>query len=164
MDGRYFVGATRRGMKTIFQFSRLTVTAREKLALLEGERIRVTALIERHANGIASTYLIRNVRDVASGSLLTGHLWLQYGAWASGFRPLDEIEFTARVIPYAKGWLGDCDRMPETASSPRKLDEVSDAKIVVFGPQPRLMPDGSVRPDSTDAVAMASTFKASHSA
>ena len=98
---------------------------------------------------------MRNVRDAASGLLLTDHVWLGYGDWASGFRPLDQIEFTARVVPYLKGWLGDCDRMPETASSPSidwKLDEVSEATIIVFGPQLRMMPDGWVRPNSTDAI------------
>ncbi len=130
------------------------MTSREKLTSLEGQRITVTALIERHAR-TTPTYLLRNVRDAASGSLLTDHLWIEVGQWAYGFRPLDEIQFSARVVPYQKGWRGDPFRAPEDApwqSIDWTLAEISDAKIIVFGPQLRMMRDESVRPGPTDKI------------
>jgi hypothetical protein len=131
------------------------MTSREKLKPLEGQRITVTALIERHAHTTPDAYLLCDVRDAASGSLLTDHLWIGIGKWADGFRPQDQIEFSARVIPYRKGWRGDPFRAPEDAPLPSidwALAEVSEARIIVFGPQVRMMPDGSVRPGPTDKI------------
>lgn len=129
------------------------MTSREKLAALEGRRITVTALIERHGR-TTETYLLRHVRDAASGEVLAGHLWIKLGKWANGFRPLDHIEFSARAMPYVKGWMGDFSRAPEGAPMPSLewgLGCVRDARIITFGPQARMMPDGSVRPLPTDA-------------
>ena len=132
------------------------MSSRKQLGALDGQRIAVTAIIDRYGQGpTSSQYLLLEVRDAATGSLLTDHLWMDVGRWADGFRPKDQIQFTACVAPYVKGWMGDSSRRPEFAPPPSidwTLTDVSDAQIVAFGPQQRMMPDGSIRPQPTDKV------------
>jgi hypothetical protein len=98
------------------------------------------------------------VVDGASGEPLTDHLWITIGAWAFGFRPGDQVEFTAEVVPYVKGWLGD-------SLSPKALDRpspavdwgldsstVKEARVIAFGPEVRMMADGSIRGGSHEEL------------
>jgi len=125
---------------------------RKPLKARAGQSIRVTALIERYGGSAhGSTYLLQEVRDAATGEMLTDHLWVPVEKWAQGFRPGDLIEFTADVSQYLKGWLGNLEKhgsadlpFPENDWT---LSEIRHAEVVEFGPVKRLMPDGLIRGD-----------------
>ena len=87
------------------------MNARKALRARNGERFRVTAIIERfgHKNGWAGavrTVLLRDLRDAATGAELTDHLWFTAGVWTRDLREGDRIAFTARATKYAKGYFG----------------------------------------------------------
>ena len=83
---------------------------REKLRLLNGQRIRVTARIERFGEKPAfrgppiKTILLRRV--VYGEQEVTDHLWMTAGKWSEGLQPGHIVAFNARVTIYAKGYKG----------------------------------------------------------
>lgn len=116
--------------------------SRSLLKVREGSQVRVRALIERYGRR-TSTYLLADVRDAHDGRILTDHLWIEIGRWASGFRLGDQIEFAAVVRPYVKGRLGELRwGMGELDWG---LSDVSDAKVTRFGPIARMMDDGTIQ-------------------
>lgn len=122
--------------------------ARNILKEREGECLMVHATIARYGRN-SSTYLLADIRDAHTGNLITDHLWIEIGVWASGFREGDRIRFRAEVSPYVKGFAGDPshargDNIGETIDW--TLNSPRDAEIVEFGPVTRMMPDGSIRP------------------
>jgi hypothetical protein len=126
--------------------------SRNALGKREGQFVRVTAFIERYGTSpTGSTYLLTQVRDAETREMLSDHLWLPGGELGrlDSFRPGDTIRFTARVERYAKGSLGDplSHRVVERPGPSLDLSLVdqTDAEIIEFGPEARMMADGSVK-------------------
>ncbi len=64
-------------------------------------------------------------------------------------RPGDRIEFSAEVMPYIKGYLGDNLRVAMEAPSPSidwQVGDVEEARIIQYGPVARMLADGSIWP------------------
>jgi len=114
---------------------------RDGLVPHEGQRIRVRAKIERYGSSPeGSRYLLVNVCDVASGALLTDHLWMPIGNWAWSMRAGDVIAFDATVAAYVKGYQGR--RWDAQIESPLRVDlhlaNPSNGEILEQGPIPRM--------------------------
>lgn len=85
---------------------------RKNLRARDGQRFRVTAIVER--SGLKrgwqgreqQTLMLRNLVDANTGELLDDHLWFTAGKWSEGLQAGDMIEFDARVGPYEKGYFG----------------------------------------------------------
>jgi len=86
---------------------------REQLAKINGVRRRFQGEFVRFGEKSGyhhplATILLKNIIDLASGRLMTDHLWFNDG---KGFERLslkegDIIRFDARVTSYLKGYLG----------------------------------------------------------
>lgn len=123
---------------------------RQLLKARVGQTVRVTAYIERYGSApYGSAYLLKEVRDAATSTMLTDHVWVPVDEWANGFRVGDSITFTADVRQYVKGYLGDLSRFESPDLPFPQVDwtlfDIRDAEIVEFGPVTRMMPDGSIR-------------------
>jgi hypothetical protein len=84
---------------------------RKELKNLSGQRMRFCATVERlgHKNGYKGpvpTILLKDVRRVDTGEVVTDHLWFTVGKTLSVLSPGDEVEFDARVASYEKGYKG----------------------------------------------------------
>ena len=95
----------RRAVQGLVMPSRL----RKTLGARNGERFRVTAVVERfgHKNGWVGdvrTVLLKDLRDANTDTELADHLWFTAGA--KDLQEGDRIAFTARVTPYQKGYFG----------------------------------------------------------
>ncbi len=78
---------------------------------LRGERIEVEAIYEADSLGCKNgrtfqTVLVTEVRDTESSELLADHLWFRKGKELSKASLGDSIRFSARPIPYRKGYHG----------------------------------------------------------
>lgn len=86
---------------------------REKLQTLYGQRRKFTATVSRfgtktgYDERLERTILLVNVKDAASGQLVTGHVWLTVRKQFSrqNLQIGDSVEFCARVDSYVKGYL-----------------------------------------------------------
>ena len=96
--------------------------AREKLAAIDGQRMRFTATVERFGTKRAfrgpdlATILLRDVRRADSNQIVTDHLWFTQGRWSAALRAGQRFAFDARVDTYIKGYRGYrdiYDRPPE---------------------------------------------------
>ena len=82
------------------------------LAAHNGERFRVTAIVERfgHKNGCKGaalrTVLLKDVRNTNTGAGLADDLWFTVGVWARELSEGDRIAFTARTSNYELGYRG----------------------------------------------------------
>lgn len=86
---------------------------REDLAKLCGVRRRFEGVFERFGKKtgykeILTTILLRDVKDVSSGKIVTDHLWFTMGKRFEALRLVkgDVVRFTARVTEYEKGYKG----------------------------------------------------------
>lgn len=86
---------------------------REELAKLHGLRRRFQGVFERFGTrsgykGILTTILLRDIMDVASGKVLTEHVWLTMGKRFEklNLKEGDVVRFDARVTDYLKGYKG----------------------------------------------------------
>ena len=82
-----------------------------KRKALRGERIEVEAIYEADSSGCKNgrtfqTVLVTEVRDTESNELLADHLWFRKGKELSKASLGDHIRFSARPIPYRKGYHG----------------------------------------------------------
>lgn len=103
---------------------------RRALKPLNGERLRFRATIERFGTKSAyrgwpiKTMLLKDVRVVRTGLIVTDHLWFRVGTvaepakWALGLEEGMLIEFDARVDEY---WSGYCGRR-EDVYAPEGVD------------------------------------------
>lgn len=88
------------------------MSQRKELQKREGARFRCRATVERFGTKASfrgppvPTILLRNIADVASGTLLSDHLWFTCGKWSAGLAVGDIVEFDARVGDYIKGYQG----------------------------------------------------------
>ena len=86
---------------------------RSKLAATEGERKTFTARVERfgkkpgYTGYSEETILLREVKDDATGEVVTDHLWFTYskGFEVARVKEGSRIRFDARVKSYAKGYV-----------------------------------------------------------
>lgn len=96
---------------------------REELKKLYGRRLRFEALVERFGSKSSfrgppvETVLLRDVRRIDTGELVTDHLWWARGKWAEALEPGQVIEFDARVDSYLKGYFG---RREEVYAPPQR--------------------------------------------
>lgn len=130
---------------------------REQLRVRDGQTVRVTAEVVRYGSAERGnyrfeshgeiTYLLSDICDAATGEQLADHLWMPVGKWADGCRPGDTIAFTATVEPYEKRHPYDRDDLPHLARSvvDWTLVDPSNLEFVIFGPERRMLADGSVR-------------------
>jgi hypothetical protein len=88
---------------------------RKKLASINGERKAFEGIFVRYGKKPAwnsptplRTLLLKDIREVASGELITDHLWFNLTKGFEAIEPLsggDRIQFEARVKPYEKGYV-----------------------------------------------------------
>jgi hypothetical protein len=98
---------------------------RDQLALIDGERLRFKATVERFGTkpsfrgGPKPTMLVRDVKLLTTEQLVTDHLWFTVGKTIDQLYlcPGDQIEFDARVGKYLKGYVSWRDGIDE-----RELD------------------------------------------
>jgi hypothetical protein len=120
---------------------------REVLGQREGKRGRFTATVKRFGSKPAYkgppivTLLLVDVRDEA-GTQVTDHLWFTVRKQLKELdaQPGDQIEFTARVTPYVKGYRGrreDFDLPPVSMdyrlSHPTQFKKVGSMPVDVVG-------------------------------
>jgi len=86
---------------------------REELAKLHGKRRRFQGVFVRFGQKSGykyplTTILLKDVVDVASGKLVTDHLWFTMGKQfeALELKEGDVVHFNARVTEYEKGYRG----------------------------------------------------------
>jgi len=86
---------------------------REELAKLHGKRRRFQGIFVRFGQKAGykyplTTILLKDVVDIASGKLVTDHLWFTMGKQfeALDLKEGDVVRFNARVIEYEKGYRG----------------------------------------------------------
>jgi hypothetical protein len=86
---------------------------REELAKIAGQRRRFEAVFERFGKKTGykcelTTILLKDVRDLASGRIVTDHLWFTDGKrfQTLQLQPGDHVRFEARVTEYLKGYRG----------------------------------------------------------
>jgi hypothetical protein len=73
-----------------------------------GERFRLTARVEVITQRIGVVLiLLADIRDAATGQILSDRLWFRAGAWSRTLQQGDHIAFTARVSEYLR-WNRDC--------------------------------------------------------
>lgn len=81
---------------------------RKELQKRDGERFRCRATVGRWGSKPSfrgpptRTILLLKVTDVATGKILTDHLWFTAGQWSYKLAIGDIFEFDARVAPYVK--------------------------------------------------------------
>lgn len=51
--------------------------------------------------------LMIDIKFYRTGKLATDHLWIKTGKWSKHLKPGDIISFEAKVIKYAKGYIGE---------------------------------------------------------
>lgn len=97
---------------------------REKLKIIDGERMTFTGKIERYGGkgGGKFTILIVDVRHL-TGQLITDHLWfnLTKGFKAQRLDPGEFVQFDARVKAYRKGYQGTRKQIDRPVSDDYKL-------------------------------------------
>jgi hypothetical protein len=89
--------------------------ARKKLAKISGTRKAFQGIFVRYGKKPAwnspqplKTLLLKDIRDVATGELVTDHLWFNLTKGFEAIQPLSGgtvIQFDARVKPYEKGFV-----------------------------------------------------------
>lgn len=87
---------------------------RKQLGKLDGQRIKLTAVIDRFGtkrnyHGFPeNTVCFKNVQDL-DGNLLTDHIWFTVGKRIANLilREGERIMFEARVSGYVKGYYND---------------------------------------------------------
>ena len=77
---------------------------RRALVNLRGQRLRFRATATRWGTTFLKepTILLEGVRNEATGDVVTGHVWMKEGPWASQVGLGHEIAFEATVRPYHK--------------------------------------------------------------
>lgn len=113
---------------------------RAELAKLYGKRRRFHGIFVRFGKKAAykgrplTTILLKDITDVASKEIVTGHLWFTVGKRfdALDLEEGDVVRFDARVTSYEKGYMGhrefDDIVVPETdyrLSFPSKVEKCS---------------------------------------
>ncbi len=97
---------------------------REKLKVIDGERMTFTGKIERYGGkgGGRYTILIIDVRHT-NGTLITDHLWFNLTKGFKSLRldPGEYVQFDARVKPYRKGYQGTRKKIDRPVSDDYKL-------------------------------------------
>ena len=72
------------------------------------ERFRIQAKVERFSSRFGwkgakePTVLLKDITDLATGEVLTDHMWFRTGRWSASFRVGDIVSFDARVARYTK--------------------------------------------------------------
>ena len=85
---------------------------RKKLELLNGIRLRFTAIVERFGEKSAfrgapiPTILLKNIKRTDTGEVVTDHLWFTKGKSWNEASIGCAVEFDARVSMYEKGYKG----------------------------------------------------------
>jgi hypothetical protein len=84
---------------------------RKELKKRDGQRFSVTATVSRFGSrngwtGLEPTILLTDVRDAATGQLLTDHLWFVRGKFWSSVCEGTKVAFDARATPYEAGYRG----------------------------------------------------------
>jgi len=100
---------------------------RTELQGLEGQRRWFKAIFRKygtmHAHGIVGkTILLSSVKDL-QGRILADHIWINYTAgfdFAGNFELGDIVQFTAKVIPYVKGYAGE--KIDDRLARPQSID------------------------------------------
>lgn len=111
---------------------------RKKLADKEGARKVFTAIFSRlgkkagYTGYSVETILLRKVTDVATGELVTDHLWFTFtkGFQLFGLKEGDVLEFEARVKSYTKGYVNkrlaiDKEKRDYKLSNPTKIKRLT---------------------------------------
>jgi hypothetical protein len=81
--------------------------ARFELAQRDGQRFRCRAMVGRFGRKPGKlTIMFRDVTEVATGYVMTDHLWFTCGKWSDGLTVGDLVEFDARAADYIKGYQG----------------------------------------------------------
>lgn len=86
--------------------------ARKHLRQLNGERMRFEATISRFGHKSAfrgppiPTILLTNVKNAATGEVLTDHVWVTHGKTWGNCQEGQQVAFDARVTSYIKGYKG----------------------------------------------------------
>lgn len=108
---------------------------REKLEVIDGQRMTFTGLLKRYGGkgGGKYTILMTDVRHL-DGRLATDHVWFNL---TKGFKELrldpgERVRFDARVKPYTKGYKGTRKAIDKPIkddyklSHPTKISRVTD--------------------------------------
>ncbi len=84
------------------------VEERLELKARGGQRFRCRAIVARFGSkrGHVPTLLLKDITDIATGTLLADHLWFTAGRWSAILRPGDLFDFDARATRYVKGYQG----------------------------------------------------------
>ena len=110
---------------------------RNELKLLDGERNVFTGEFVRFGTkqgymGIEKTILLKNIKN-SLGEVVTDHLWFNF---TKGFSNIEsqlvegvEVEFTARVKQYTKGYKGYRDDVYKPIEVDYKLSHPTKIKI-----------------------------------
>jgi len=87
---------------------------REKLAVFNGQRRKFRAIFSKYGEKnyrghIKITLLLLDVTDVLTHKVVTDHLWFTMGKKFGllSLKEGEEVEFTARVSTYEKGYIRD---------------------------------------------------------
>lgn len=98
---------------------------RNKLKILNGQRLRFSATVERFGEkpalkgGQADTVLLNELRLLGSDEPLTDHLWMNKCKSFESCSPGSKVEFDARVTVYEKGYKG---RRDDVYDAPIEID------------------------------------------
>lgn len=111
---------------------------RKKLGKLEEERDRFEGIFVRYGRKAGfkgrtqETILLRSIRQLSDGVLVTDHLWLNMTKEFAifSFNSGDKVEFDARVKKYIKGYVNkaaniDQRRADFKLSHPTKVKKIS---------------------------------------
>jgi hypothetical protein len=116
------------------------VSVREKLKVIDGERMTFTGKIERYGGkgGGKFTILLVDVKHL-NGIFITDHLWFNL---TKGFKllrldPGEYVQFDARVKPYRKGYQGKRKTIDRPVSDDYKLSHPTKIKRAIPTSNPR---------------------------
>jgi len=108
---------------------------REQLKNIDGTRMRFSAIVERFGTKtgwegeILDTILLKDVRRVDTGEIVTDHLWFTKGKSWMECLPDSVVEFDARVTMYEKGYKGYREDVYKPTSIDYKLERPTKVKI-----------------------------------